>query len=270
MIYINKMFSDKIPKVLTIAGSDSGGGAGIQADIKTFTAFKVFSTSVITAITAQNTKEVTAVHNVPIEIITKQIDAVLSDIGTDAVKIGMLSTSEIIKEVTDGLKRYSVRNIVLDPVMVSASGARLIEDSAIESLKKDLINLALIVTPNIPEAEVLSGIKIKSLDDMDNAAKKILALGCKSVLIKGGHLDLGVNAMIDILYSGSKQVKFTNKRINKEGHGTGCTLSSAIAACLAKGFSVEKSVRYSIDYVHNALENGFKVGEKNYVLAHFL
>src|SRR3989338_7570900 len=135
MIYINKMFSDKIPKVLTIAGSDSGGGAGIQADIKTFTAFKVFSTSVITAITAQNTKEVTAVHNVPIEIITKQIDAVLSDIGTDAVKIGMLSTSEIIKEVTDGLKRYSVRNIVLDPVMVSASGARLIEDSAIESLK---------------------------------------------------------------------------------------------------------------------------------------
>ena len=270
MIYINKMFSDKIPKVLTIAGSDSGGGAGIQADIKTFTAFKVFSTSVITAITAQNTKEVTAVHNVPIEIITKQIDAVLSDIGTDAVKIGMLSTSEIIKEVTDGLKRYSVRNIVLDPVMVSASGARLIEDSAIESLKKDLINLALIVTPNIPEAEVLSGIKIKSLDDMDNAAKKILALGCKSVLIKGGHVDLGVNAMIDILYSGSKQVKFTNKRINKEGHGTGCTLSSAIAACLAKGFSVEKSVRYSIDYVHNALENGFKVGEKNYVLAHFL
>ncbi len=260
---------EKIPKALTIAGSDSGGGAGIQADLKTFTALKVFGASVITVITAQNTKEITAMHNVPIEIISKQIDAVLSDIGADAVKIGMLSNAEIIRTVSECLKKFSIQKIVMDPVMISTSGAKLLDDNAVDTLKKDLIPMALVVTPNIPEAEVLSGIKINSLSDVDTAAKKILEFGCKSVLMKGGHLNLGVNAITDVFYYGTKSFRFTNRKISKEGHGTGCTLSSAIAAFLARGFSLEESVKNAIAYVHNSLENGFKVGSQNYVLCHY-
>src|SRR3990167_4944860 len=174
--------NQKIPKALTIAGSDSGGGAGIQADIKTFSALGVHGSSVVTAITAQNTKEVTAVHNVPLDIIEKQIDAVLSDIGANAVKIGMLSNSDIIRTIAKKLKEHKIKNIVLDPVMVAASGAKLLEDSAIESLKKELIPMALVITPNIPEAEVLVNFKIKTSEDVKNAAKEIIKLGCKSVL----------------------------------------------------------------------------------------
>src|SRR3989338_10877746 len=185
-----KVMTQKIPKALTIAGSDSGGGAGIQADLKTFSALGVHGSSVITAITAQNTKEVAAVHNVPLDIIEKQIDAVLSDIGADAVKIGMLSNANIIKTVAKKLKEYKIKNIVLDPVMVAASGAKLLEDSAIASLKKELIPLALIITPNIPEAEVLIDKKIKTIEGVKNAAKEILKLGCRAVLMKGGHLSI--------------------------------------------------------------------------------
>lgn len=258
----------KIPKALTIAGSDSGGGAGIQADLKTFSALGVHGSSVITAITAQNTKEVTAVHNVPLDIIEKQIDAVLSDIGANAVKIGMLSNSEIIKTISKKLKNYNIKNIVLDPVMVAASGAKLLEDSAIVSLKKELIPLALIITPNIPEAEVLVNKKIKDINDAKNAAKEIIKLGCKTVLIKGGHLNINNNEVIDIFYDGHNFVEIKNKKINKTGHGTGCTLSSAIAAYIAKGFELKEAVKNAINYVHNALEKGFKVGEMNYVLDH--
>ena len=260
---------EKIPKALTIAGSDSGAGAGIQADLKTFSALGVHGSSVITAITAQNTKEVTAVHNVPLDIIEKQIDAVLSDIGADAVKIGMLSNSEIIMTISKKLKNYNVKNIVLDPVMVSASGAKLLEDSAIEALKKELIPLALIITPNIPEAEVLVNFKIKTLEDVKNAAKEILKLGCKTVLIKGGHLNISNNEVIDIFYDGHNFVEIKNKKIDKNGHGTGCTLSSAIAANIAKGMELKEAVKNAISYVHNALDKGFKVGEMNYVLDHF-
>src|SRR3989338_458832 len=263
-----KVMTKKIPKCLTIAGSDSGGGAGIQADLKTFSALGVHGSSVITAVTAQNTKEVTAVHNIPLDIIEKQIDAVLSDIGADAVKIGMLSNSEIIITISKKLKNYNVKNIVLDPVMVAASGAKLLENSAIESLKKELIPLASIITPNIPEAEVLVNKKIKTIDDVKNAAKEILKLGCRAVLMKGGHLDINNNQVIDIFYDGKHFIEIKNRKINKTGHGTGCTLSSAIAANIAKGFELKEAVKNAINYVHNALEHGFKVGEMNYVLNH--
>jgi len=263
-----KVMTKKIPKCLTIAGSDSGGGAGIQADLKTFSALGVHGSSVITAVTAQNTKEVTAVHNIPLDIIEKQIDAVLSDIGADAVKIGMLSNSEIIITISKKLKNYNVKNIVLDPVMVAASGAKLLENSAIESLKKELIPLASIITPNIPEAEVLVNKKIKTIDDVKNAAKEILKLGCRAVLMKGGHLDINNNQVIDIFYDGKHFIEIKNRKINKTGHGTGCTLSSAIAANIAKGFELKEAVKNAVNYVHNALEKGFKVGEMNYVLYH--
>ena len=259
---------NKIPKALTIAGSDSGGGAGIQADLKTFSSLGVHGSSVITAITAQNTKEVTAVHNVPLGIIEKQIDAVLSDIGADSVKIGILSNANIIKTVAKKLKEHKIKNIVLDPVMVAASGAKLLEDSAIESLKKELIPMALVITPNIPEAEVLVNFKIKTSEDVKNAAKEIIKLGCKSVLIKGGHLDISNNYIIDIFYDGSKFIEIKNKRINKIGHGTGCTLSSAIAANIARGMELKEAVKNAISYVHVALEQGFKAGATNYVLKH--
>ena len=223
---------------------------------------------VITAITAQNTKEVTAVHNIPSDIIEKQIDAVLSDIGADAVKIGMLLNSDIIKAISKKLKDNDVKNIVLDPVMIAASGAKLLEDSAIGALKQELIPLALIVTPNMPEAEVLINKKIKALEDVKNAAKEILKFGCKSVLMKGGHLEIGGDYVIDIFYDGNDFLEIKNRRINKMGHGTGCTLSSAIAAYLAKGLELKEAVKKAIEYVHKALENGFKVGEMNYVLDH--
>ena len=260
---------NKIPKVLTIAGSDSGGGAGIQADLKTLSALGVFGTTVITAITAQNTKEVTAIHNVPLDIISKQISAVLSDIGADAIKIGMLSNSDIIKTVAYSLRKHNVRKIVIDPVMVSASGARLLEESAIKSLKEYLFPMAIIVTPNILEAEMLVGVKIDEQEDVIKAGQEILRIGCNAVLMKGGHLNYEKNKVIDIFLQNGKHLIIENKRISKSAHGTGCTLSSAITAYIAKGLSLKSAVRNGITYTHSALEHGFKVGEVNYVLAHF-
>ncbi|MBS3135725.1 bifunctional hydroxymethylpyrimidine kinase/phosphomethylpyrimidine kinase [Candidatus Woesearchaeota archaeon] len=253
-------------KALTIAGSDSGGGAGIQADLKTFAALGVWGSSVIVAITAQNTIEVTAVHNIPESVITAQIDAVMSDIGADAVKIGMLSNKAIIECVAASITKHKMKKVVLDPVMVAASGAKLLEDSAIESLKNELFGLSMIITPNIPEAEVITGVKIPDSKGMKEAARKIAAYGSKAVLIKGGHLSGDV---VDILYIDGRFIEFKNKRIKKEGHGTGCTLSSAISAYLAKGEDIENAVSKAISFVHSALEAGFKVGEKNYVLNHF-
>jgi hydroxymethylpyrimidine kinase/phosphomethylpyrimidine kinase len=257
-----------IPKVLTIAGSDSGGGAGIQADLKTFSALNVHGSSVITAVTAQNSKEVSAVHNISLEMIEKQIDAVLSDIGADVVKIGMLSNQDIIKTVTLKLKEYKIKNIVLDPVMVASSGAKLLEDSAVIALKKELLPISLIVTPNIPEAEVLIGMQIKSIEHMKDAARQIKDLGCRHVLIKGGHLNWENNEVVDIYYDGIDFIEIKNTKINKTGHGTGCTLSSAIAANVAKGVKLNEAVFKAIAYVHKALENGYKVGEMNYILDH--
>ncbi len=256
----------KIPKALTIAGSDSGGGAGIQADLKTFAALGVHGSSVITAITAQNTKEVRAVHNVPLEIITAQIDAIFSDIGADVVKIGMLSNAEIIKTVVASLKKYKIKKIVLDPVMIAESGARLIEIDAVDSLIKQLIPLSTIVTPNIHEAEILAGVSISSIDDVKKAAKIIHGFGCSAILIKGGHLP--GKEIQDLLYDGKKFIILLNKRLPKRAHGTGCTLSSAIAAYLAKGQSLEESVKQATTYVHHALSEGYQIGSKNIVLKH--
>jgi hydroxymethylpyrimidine/phosphomethylpyrimidine kinase len=259
---------DTIPKVITIAGSDSGGGAGIQADLKTFSALNVHGCSVITAVTAQNSKEVSAVHCIPLEIIDKQLDVIMVDIGTDAVKIGMLSNREIISAVANKLIGHNIRNIVLDPVMIASSGAKLIEDSAITALKKKLIPISLIITPNIPEAEILIGKKIESIEHMKEAARQILGFGCKTVLLKGGHLPLNDMDVIDIFYDGSEFLEIKNKRINKVGHGTGCTLSSAIAANISKGKKLKQSVIDSVSYVHKTLLKGYKAGEMNYVLDH--
>lgn len=256
-----------VAKTLTIAGSDSGGGAGIQADIKTFAAHGVHGSSAIVALTAQNTAEVRAIHDVPEGFIISQIDAVLEDIGADAVKIGMLSTSSIISTVAAALKKHKCRNIILDPVMVAASGAKLLEDSAIDALKRGLIPLADILTPNIPEAEILVGMDIATQEEVKQAAERILSLGCKAVLMKGGHLT-GKEKVTDILFTDGKELIMEHPRLDGEGHGTGCTLSSAIAANLAKGLSPEDAVKKAVSYVHGALKHGYAVGSGNVVLNH--
>ncbi len=246
---------------LTIAGSDSSGGAGIQADIKTMTMNGVYAMSAITALTAQNTMGVTGILEVSPEFLRKQLDAVFTDIFPDSVKIGMVSSSELIKTISETLRFYDAKNIVVDPVMVSTSGARLINENAVETLKQELLPIATILTPNIPEAEILSGIKaINSPDDMIKAAEKINSeYGC-SVLLKGGH---NINDANDLLCSGANKIQwFYGKRIDtKNTHGTGCTLSSAIAANLAKGFSLDKAVSRSKEYISGALGAGLNLGK---------
>ena len=236
---------------LTIAGSDSSGGAGIQADIKTMTMNGVFAMSAITALTAQNTVGVQGVLEVTPEFLGQQIDSVFSDIYPDAVKIGMVSSSTLISMIALKLKKYQAKNIVVDPVMVATSGAKLINDNAILCLKEELLPLATVVTPNIPEAEVLSGLEIKSSDDMIEAAKYISDTYHCAVLCKGGH---NLNDANDLLYYEGKYHWFNGKRIdNPNTHGTGCTLSSAIAPNLAKGQSLEEAVENAKEYISNAL-----------------
>ena len=251
---------------LTIAGSDSSGGAGIQADLKTMTANGVYGMSAITALTAQNTTGVTGIMEVTPEFLGEQLDAIFSDIFPDAVKTGMVSSIELIRVIADRLTKYNARNIVVDPVMVATSGAKLISDDAIESLKEYLLPLATVITPNIPEAEVLSGMTITSEDDMVEAAKAIYeSLGC-AVLCKGGHQ---VNDANDLLYSADGPVWFKGKRIdNPNTHGTGCTLSSAIASNLAKGKTLEESVKAAKDYISGALAAMLDLGKGSGPLAH--
>ena len=246
-------------KALTIAGSDSSGGAGIQADLKTFSAHGVFGMSVITAVTAQNTVGVFAVENISPDIISKQIDAIFEDIEVDGLKIGMVSIPETINAIANKLREYSPKNIVLDPVMVSKSGFHLLEPKARESLIKELIPLATIVTPNIPEAEVITGMEISNLDDMKKAAIIIYDLGPKNVLIKGGHLK---DDATDVLFNGKEFKLFKKERINtKNTHGTGCTLSSAIASNLAKGDDVEDAVFKAKEYINIAIKHSLSLGK---------
>ena len=246
-------------KVLTIAGSDSGGGAGIQADLKTFCAHGVYGMSVIVAVTAQNTQKVIDVQDIDPDIIEKQIDAVFEDIGCDAVKIGMISRIESIKTVSKKLKKYKPKSIVLDPVMISKSGYPLINPNAVETLVHELIPLATVVTPNIPEAEKISGIKIKTIEDMKEAAEVIYKIGPKSVLVKGGHL---VNDATDILYDGKDITYIKSERINtKNTHGTGCTLSSAIASNLALGMDIKEAVREAKKYITTAIRHSLSIGK---------
>lgn len=253
--------------VLTIAGSDSIGGAGIQADIKTISANGCYAMSVITSVTAQNTLGVSGIHDIPPEFVEKQLETVFSDIRPDAVKIGMLSDTKIINSVADFLKREQAENVVADTVMVSTSGHRLIAEDAVNALVEKIFPVADIVTPNIPEAETLTGMKIESESDMKAAAEKIMNLGCKSVLVKGGHLK---NTAADVFYDGREFSVFRNAIIdNPNTHGTGCTLSSAIAANLALGHSMAESVENAKNYVTGAIADGLDLGKGRGPLNHF-
>ena len=244
---------------LTIAGSDSSGGAGIQADIKTMMANGVFAMSAITALTAQNTTGVEAILNATPEFLGQELDCIFTDIYPDAVKIGMVSDKELICMIAAKLKQYDAKNVVVDPVMVATSGARLISEDAIETLKAELFPLAKILTPNIPETEELTGMKITSAADMEAAAKKISETYHCAVLCKGGHK---LNDANDLLWSEGKGRWFSGKRIdNPNTHGTGCTLSSAIASNLAKGFDLETSVERAKDYISGALSAMLDLGK---------
>ena len=266
------ILNSQFKKVLTIAGSDSGGGAGIQADIKSISANGCFATSAITAITAQNTLGVNAVEGLSIDIIEGQIDAVLSDIGADSVKIGMLHSKEVVLCVAAMLRKYKIRNIVLDPVMVSTSGHRLIEESAIEVLMRELIPMARVITPNIPEAEILLGATINGQDDLPGAARRLAERYGVSVLLKAGHL---VNdELIDIFYNREtgEVVELKACRVDtRNTHGTGCTLSSALAAQLAKGLSLTDAARAAKAYINAAIIHGanYTIGHGHGPVAHF-
>ena len=241
----------KMRTALTIAGSDSSGGAGIQADIKTMTANGVFAMSAITALTAQNTTGVTGIMEVSPEFLKEQIDCIFTDIRPDAVKIGMVSSAELIRAIAEKLEEYKAENIVVDPVMVATSGAKLISDDAVSTLKERLLPLADILTPNIPEAEVLSGMEVKTEEDMVRAAEKISVSYQCAVLVKGGHQ---LNDANDLLCRDGDFQWFYGKRIsNPNTHGTGCTLSSAIASNLAKGFDMNVSVERAKAYISGAL-----------------
>lgn len=244
---------------LTIAGSDSSGGAGIQADLKTFSACGVFGMSAITAITAQNTCGVSNIRELDGEIIRDQIDAVFTDISVDAVKIGMLSNSEIINVVAEALRRHHGKNIVLDTVMISKSGSHLLRPEAIAALKGILMPMALIVTPNLYEASEIVGFAVEDQEGMKKAAIAIKDMGPGYVIIKGGHLE---GNACDLLYDGQDFTIFSNERINTiHTHGTGCTFSSAIASGLAKGMEIKEAVAFAKKYITMAISNGFKLGK---------
>jgi hydroxymethylpyrimidine/phosphomethylpyrimidine kinase len=256
---------------VTIAGSDSSGGAGIQADLKTFAALGVYGASVLTALTAQNTRGVTAIHDVPADFITAQIDAVFSDLDVAAVKIGMLSLVPAIEAAAEGLDRHHAKNIVLDPVMIATSGDRLLAASAVEALRSELIPRALVVTPNLPEAAALTGASIaRNEREMEVQARQILSLGARSVLIKGGH---GTGAdSVDLLVGQGGVIRLSARRIaSRNTHGTGCTLSSAIAAGLAKGLDLGTAAHDAKAYVTTAIAatDQLKVGHGNGPLHHF-
>jgi hydroxymethylpyrimidine/phosphomethylpyrimidine kinase len=254
---------------LTIAGSDSGGGAGIQADLKTFHRFGVFGTSVITAITAQNTLGVASWMAVPTELITQQIDAVAGDLRPAAIKSGMLADADVVRVVRDGIVRHSLTPYVLDPVMVATSGDPLLAPDAVHAIESELLPLADLVTPNLDEARMLSGIEVHDVDSMKRAASILVDRGARAALIKGGHLS-GEEA-IDVLDSGESVQVFRHPRIDtRHTHGTGCTLSSAIAAHFALGHSLLDSVERSLDFVHRAIGAAPGLGSGNGPLNHFV
>ncbi|HET9371843.1 MAG TPA: bifunctional hydroxymethylpyrimidine kinase/phosphomethylpyrimidine kinase [Vicinamibacterales bacterium] len=252
---------------LTIAGSDSGGGAGIQADLKTFAAHGVFGTSAITAITAQNTRAVTAALPLPPDLVVAQIDAVLSDLGAQAIKIGMLATSAIIEAVAAALERHGVRPIVLDTVMISKSGARLLAADAVSALARVLVPLADVITPNVPEAEALTGLRLESIDDLRRAAEVLVRQGARAALVKGGHLD---GPAIDVLFDGTTWQTFEAERIvARHTHGTGCTYSAAIAANLALGRDLPSAIDAAKTYVTGAIRQAPGLGAGHGPLHHF-
>ena len=246
-------------KVLSIAGSDCSGGAGIQADLKTFSAHGVFGMSVIVSVVAENTSRVIDIQNVTPDMIEKQIDAVFEDIEVDAVKIGMLSTPECMKAVAAKVKQYQPENVVIDPVMYAKNGCPLMEPTAVSTLIETIIPLADVLTPNIPEAEKIADMQISTVSDIETAAKKIHSMGCKSVVVKGGH---HIGNAVDVLFDGKNFYHFETARIDtKNTHGTGCTFSSAIASQLAKGKSVPDAVKAAKTYVTMAIEHSLAIGK---------
>ena len=257
-----------IPKALTIAGSDSGGGAGIQADLKTFSAFRVFGMSVITAVTAQNSLGVQGVENLSPAFVAQQLRSVLEDFGADAAKCGMLSTAPIIEAVATELGSRRIEKLVVDPVMVAKSGDRLLEPEARAALADRILPLALLVTPNLPEAEVLAGMRVAEPEDMEEAARRIHTMGPRYVLVKGGHLK---GDATDLLWNGRDFTRFSTPRIDSQNtHGTGCTFSAAIAAGLARGQALGDAIRSAKAYVTRAIREGFQAGRGVGQLRHFI
>jgi len=258
-----------VPRALTIAGSDSGGGAGIQADLKTFAAFGVYGTSAITAVTAQNTLEVTDWLAMPEPLVVKQIDAVLFDIGADAVKTGMLPNAAIISAVAARLREHAVTNLVVDPVMIAKGGHRLIEEDAVAAMIRELMPLALVVTPNLPEAEVLTNRRIVNWDDARGAAAQIVEMGARSVVVKGGHFE-DAKSSTDLYYDGQRFREFTSVRVDtRNTHGTGCTFASAIAGGLAKGMAPIDAIALAKSYVTLAIQHAYPVGHGHGPVHHF-
>ena len=257
-----------IPKALTIAGSDSGGGAGIQADLKTFSAFRVFGMSVITAVTAQNSVGVQAVENLPPAFVAQQLRSVLGDFGADAAKCGMLSTAPIIESVAAALREHPIERLVVDPVMVAKSGDALLRPDAREALVNRILPLALVVTPNLPEAEVLANMRVEARPDMEEAARRIHALGPRCVLVKGGHLK---GEALDLLWNGREFTAFVAPRVDSPNtHGTGCTFSAAIAAGLSRSQALGDAIREAKAYVTQAIREGFTLGRGVGQLRHFV
>lgn len=262
----------KYYRVLTIAGSDSGGGAGIQADIKAISSMGCYAASAITAVTVQNTIGVQAVHPVPLDILEGQIDSVLSDIGADAIKIGMLHSGKVVRTVAAMIEKYGIRNVVLDPVMVSTSGHRLIEEEAVEIIKSRLMPLSRVITPNIPEAEILAGCKISGEQDFDDVARRLSDNGTVSVLLKAGHLD--GECLVDYFYNAEdgSMTRLPSRRVDTANtHGTGCTLSSAFAAALAKGEGLTEAAVSAKKYIEQAIISGadYEIGHGHGPVAHF-
>ena len=261
------MTANPIPKAMTIAGSDSGGGAGIQADLKTFAALGVYGASALTAITAQNTVAVTAVHQLPPDLIQAQIDAVVTDIGVDAVKTGMLSSAAIVAAVAAALQKHAITNIVVDPVMIAKSGDALLRSDAVAALRSHLLPLATVVTPNLPEAETLTGLSLQTAAALRQAAAQIVGMGARAVVIKGGHR---AGPAADLFYDGIEFQEFTAPRIDTQNtHGTGCTFAAAIAAGLAQGKTLTAAVAQAKDYVTAAIQHSYPLGQGHGPLHHF-
>jgi hydroxymethylpyrimidine/phosphomethylpyrimidine kinase len=262
-------------RALTIAGSDSGGGAGIQADLKTFSALGCYGMSVVTALTAQNTVRVVSMHQVPPSFVAEQIDAVLDDIGADAVKIGMLQSAAVIQTVARRLRAHGVSRVVLDPVMVAKSGDRLLMDEAVGALREEILPMAEVLTPNLPEASVLTGEGVVTREEMERAGRKLLGLGARSVLIKGGHA--GDEMSSDLLCTSGSHGEVTvrwyeqQRTLTTNTHGTGCTLSSAIAAYRARGLDVQDSVARAKEYISGAIRAGaeYRIGSGHGPVHHF-
>ena len=255
-----------IPKVLIIAGSDSGGGAGVQADIKSTTYFKGYAMTAVTAITAQNTLGVQSIYTLPKQIVIDQINSVISDLSPNVVKIGMLADDEIIKYIGENISSYK---IILDPVMVATSGDILVSDEVISSIKSNLINKSFLITPNIYEAEILGGKKINNLEDQIDAGKKLLKIGCKNVLVKGGHGNSYNIHDVLITSNGEEHIFESNKIKSTNTHGTGCSLASAIATNIGHGIDIKESIKISIVYVQNGIKNAPGFGSGNGPIRHF-